>query len=237
MNKFLSFLKTVTPLIGILAALPVFSYVHKPFHPELFEFVAEEYGISVRARLQAFEDIIIKDQKADIFTDLRDVNDFFNQVQWISDSLHWGMKDYWQTPLETLVEFEGDCEDIAIAKYTALRVMGVPEKNLALVYTFINNEPHMVLAYYPDHHNDPYILDSYVKEIKLGSQRLDLVSVYEFNSTSVWLTDTHFIKKDAAKPEHIALVDEVKQRMMKNRELLKTHNNGEPTVPFSFDTL
>lgn len=224
-------------LFSLIIALPSYSYIHHKYHPELYEFVSQEYGYMVAQRLKAFENILIADENNDVVSDLKDVNDFFNQVTWVSDSLHWGQKEYWQTPMETLIEFKGDCEDIAIAKYTALRVMGVPEKNLALVYAFINKQPHMVLAYYPDHGADPIILDSYVKLLKPASERPDLVSVYEFNSTSVWLTDTHFLKKNTTHPHHLALVEDVKERITKSRELLKTHNGGEPTVPFSFDTL
>ena len=233
----INFKKLFLSLISLLMVSPSFSYVHKPYHDELYEFVTQEYGPEVSARLRSFEHLLTEDQEKDIFSDLKDVNNFFNQVSWMSDSLHWGEKDYWQTPMETLIEFKGDCEDIAIAKYTALRIMGIPEKNLALVYSFIEKQPHMVLAYYPDYESEPFILDSYDKELKKSSQRKDLISVYEFNSTSVWLTDTHFLKKSTAHPSHIALVDELKDRLLNNRNLLKTHNRGEPTVPFSFDVL
>lgn len=232
-----NFKKLFLSLISLVMVFPSFSYVHKPYNTELYEFVSEEYGLKVSARLRLFEQLIIEDEEKDIFSNLRDVNNFFNQVTWVSDSLHWGKKDYWQTPMETLIEFRGDCEDIAIAKYTALRIMGIPEKNLALVYSFIEKQPHMVLAYYPDYEAEPFILDSYNKELKKSTERKDIVSVYEFNSMSVWLTDTQFLKKSTAHPSHLALVDELKQRIENNRNLLRTHNKGEPTVPFSFDVL
>jgi len=168
---------------------------------------------------------------------INDVNDFFNQVQWVSDSLHWGQKDYWQTPLETLIEFKGDCEDIAIAKYTALRVMGVPDRKLSLVYSFTDGIPHMVLAYYESYDSNPYILDSFNKNLLRGDERKDIVPVYEFNSTTVWLTDKYFHKLGKGMPEHLALEDELKVRLEKNRHLLQSHNDGQPVIPFSIDTL
>src|SRR4051794_40383157 len=39
------------------------------------------------------------------------VNDFFNRLNFVDDIDHWGMEDYWATPLETLRTNGGDCED------------------------------------------------------------------------------------------------------------------------------
>lgn len=50
-----------------------------------------------------------------------------------SDAAVWGVGDYWATPAEMARKGAGDCEDFAIAKYWALRSLGVPDDKLQLV--------------------------------------------------------------------------------------------------------
>jgi len=213
------------------------AFIHTPWTEDLYQYLGKTYDADVEKRARYLQKIILTDESVTEQQMITDVNNFFNQVQWVSDSLHWGVKDYWQTPLETLIEFKGDCEDIAIAKYTSLRVMGVPDRKLSLVYSYTNGLPHMVLAYYESFDSNPYILDSFNKNILRGDERSDIVSIYEFNSTTVWLTDKHFNKLGKGRPEHLALEDELKLRLVNNRHLLQSHNNGLPVVPFSTDTL
>ena len=81
---------------------------------------------------------------------LEKVNRFFNQVNFVSDAIHWQKKDYWATPIEFLASDGGDCEDFALAKYFTLKMLGVPEKKLNLTYVkaWKLNQSHMVLTYY-----------------------------------------------------------------------------------------
>lgn len=50
-----------------------------------------------------------------------------------SDDAVWGTSDYWATPIEMARKGAGDCEDFAIAKYWALRNLGMPDDKLQLV--------------------------------------------------------------------------------------------------------
>lgn len=50
-----------------------------------------------------------------------------------SDAAIWGTSDYWATPSEMARKGAGDCEDFALAKYWALRSLGVPDEKLQLV--------------------------------------------------------------------------------------------------------
>jgi predicted transglutaminase-like cysteine proteinase len=50
-----------------------------------------------------------------------------------SDQAVWGVGDYWATPVEMARKGAGDCEDFAIAKYWALRSLGIPDDKLQLV--------------------------------------------------------------------------------------------------------
>ena len=116
-------------------------------------------------------------------------NTFFNQVPYLSDSKHWGMEDYWATPVEMLGSFGGDCEDYSVGKYLTLKDLGVPIEKLRITYVraLRLNESHMVLAYYPQPDADPLILDNLVADIKPASQRPDLEPVYSFNDDDLWL--------------------------------------------------
>ena len=68
----------------------------------------------------------------------RDVLDRVNRavngaMAYKSDASVWGVGDYWATPAEMARKGAGDCEDFAIAKYWALRSLGVPDEKLQLV--------------------------------------------------------------------------------------------------------
>jgi len=55
-----------------------------------------------------------------------------------------------------------DCEDFSIAKYFALKELGVPIQRLRITYVKAVrlNQAHMVLAYYPEPDAVPLILDN-----------------------------------------------------------------------------
>jgi len=122
---------------------------------------------------------------------LKRTNDFYNQVPYFTDLEHWGVDDYWATPVELVASFGGDCEDYAIAKYMTLKDLGVPVERLRIAYVraIKIGETHMVLAYYPTPDSDPWILDNLIPEIKHGSERTDLIPVYSFNDDDLWLAN------------------------------------------------
>ena len=51
----------------------------------------------------------------------------------VSDWEQYGLADFWASPLQTLANAAGDCEDYAIVKYAALRELGIPSEDLRLV--------------------------------------------------------------------------------------------------------
>lgn len=111
------------------------------------------------------------------------VNHYFNRVRFVSDIEHWGVDDYWATPAELIASDGGDCEDYAIAKYFALKELGIPIARLRITYvrSSLVKVAHMVLAYYPTPQADPLILDNLDIQVRPASQRPDLVAVYGFN--------------------------------------------------------
>jgi predicted transglutaminase-like cysteine proteinase len=124
---------------------------------------------------------------------LNKVNAFFNRrVLYKSDMEVYKVEDYWATPLEFMGNGAGDCEDFAIAKYMTLRILGVPNERLRLIYVRYqtgNTAPiaHMVLGYYAQPTDEPVILDNMVSSVRPASMRPDLSPVYSFNSDGLWV--------------------------------------------------
>lgn len=121
---------------------------------------------------------------------LKLVNDFVAETPFYCDPVQWCLEDYWAKPLEFLANDGGDCEDFAIAKYYALRAIGVPDDKLRIVYAGYRaggfSGAHMVLAYYPTPDGDPLILDNINPNILPGSARADLTPVFSFNTQGLW---------------------------------------------------
>lgn len=114
------------------------------------------------------------------------VNKLMNRVKYITDSNNWGKTDYWATPVEFLKR-GGDCEDFAIAKYTALRMLGVPEERLrvAIVQDTYKGIPHAVLIAYTD--EGPMLLDNQIKEAIHTDTTRRYKPIYSINRHAWWL--------------------------------------------------
>lgn len=116
---------------------------------------------------------------------LRFINDLFNRIPQVEDIVQWGITDYWASPAEFVAGNGGDCEDFVIAKYFALREIGIPAETMRLTYVKSYQagkiENHMVLAYYPTAAAEPWIMDNIQPQMQLASKRPDLMPIYEFN--------------------------------------------------------
>lgn len=84
---------------------------------------------------------------------IRLVNGFFNQWRPVSDEAAFATPEYWATPKEFKANRGGDCEDYAIAKYFALRFLGLDAEPMRIVIVKDNTrsskaklELHAVLA-------------------------------------------------------------------------------------------
>jgi predicted transglutaminase-like cysteine proteinase len=155
----------------------------------LLSWMEERYGSDARARVEALQQLVGTAPQLDEPAKLQRVNGFFNRVNYDSDYALWDQKDYWATPFEVLGINSADCEDYAISKYFTLISMGVEEDRLRITYvkSLELNEAHMVLAYYPTADAEPLILDNLMDAIKPAGERTDLVPVYSFNGTDLWL--------------------------------------------------
>ena len=146
------------------------------------------YGMAARGRLLDWEQVMVEYSAAPSSDKQAITNAFFNEIRWVSDQEHWGRRDYWATPMQMLGTNGGDCEDYSIAKYFTLTELAIPTDKLLITYVRAPRlkQTHMVLAFYPTPDADPLILDNLTGEIRLGSQRPDLIPVYSFNGDGLW---------------------------------------------------
>jgi len=156
---------------------------------ELLQAVESQYGDSAKRRLVSWQALIRDDSSATDIEKLHKVNQFFNQVQFIADTIHWGKSDYWATPVEFLSTGGGDCEDFSLAKYFTLKALGVAEGKLNMTYVkaLQLNQAHMVVTYYATPDAVPLVLDNLVADIQQATNRKDLLPVYSFNGLGLWL--------------------------------------------------
>ena len=155
---------------------------------------AQKIGPGAVAGVRALQPVLAAALGLDDVGKLVAVNDFFNRrIVFREDIDVWGEPDYWASPLETLNQGQGDCEDYAIAKYFGLLALGMPTTRLRLVYVRAElggpggtQMPHMVLAYYAAPNAEPMILDNLIGELRTASRRPDLTPVFSFNSDGLW---------------------------------------------------
>jgi len=114
------------------------------------------------------------------------VNTMMNAKRYITDNRNYGKNDYWATPVE-FMQRGGDCEDFAIAKYTALRALGVPENRLriAIVQDLQKNIPHAILIVYTD--GGPMILDNQIKTAISATRVSHYKPIFSINQDAWWL--------------------------------------------------
>ncbi|WP_345984442.1 transglutaminase-like cysteine peptidase [Sulfurimonas sp. HSL-1656] len=157
--------------------------------PALAASKAKKEDYFAKKRFEAMDKMLRDLRNKSEMEKLEGVNDFFNRVRFVSDLENWGVEDYWARPSEFLTRDRGDCEDYVIAKYFALKRLGVPEQKLYFTYVkaIRFNQAHMVLTYYENPRAVPLVLDNLNYRIFPATKRKDLVYVYSFNAESLFL--------------------------------------------------
>ena len=117
---------------------------------------------------------------------LKAVNNFFNQWPYKTDIANWGLEDYWATPKEFFKK-SGDCEDYAIAKYYALRDLGVPAHKMRVVAVMetIRGIGHAVLVVFVD--DKAYVLDSLSNLLLQHSRLTNYEPKFSVNEEFRWV--------------------------------------------------
>lgn len=184
--------KTLVLTLLLAGLLPV----SLPLLAELFiseallQKIEKRFDSAARQRVENWQALMRESTDLPEKEKLAVVNDFFNSnVLFVDDIVLWGKEDYWATPIEMLSIGGGDCEDYSIAKYFTLKQLGVDEDKLRITYVKAVNldQAHMVLTYFETKRSVPLVLDNLINEIKPASRRQDLIPVYSFNGTGLWL--------------------------------------------------
>ena len=204
----------------LFIATTVMTAVNFTLDRELLQKVEKKFGKEAYNRLTAWEDLIRLEKSKTDRERLDKVNNFFNsKVRYSSDMDVWGVEDYWATPIEFLCKGAGDCEDFAIAKYFSLIAMGVSEEKLKITYckALQFNIHHMVLTYYSDPEAEPLVLDNLVDSISVSSKRTDLMPIFGFNGSGLWMAKQRGQGKMAGSSSRIKLWQELLQKMSENK--------------------
>jgi predicted transglutaminase-like cysteine proteinase len=113
------------------------------------------------------------------------VNAFFNQWPYLSDALVWGVEDYWPTACE-FIRRSGDCTGFAIAKYYALRHLGLPAERLRLaaLSNVMTGKGHAALVVYLD--GEALVLDTVTSEALPHTRLTHYRPLYTVNEEHMW---------------------------------------------------
>ncbi|WP_064606543.1 transglutaminase-like cysteine peptidase [Photobacterium sp. J15] len=176
--------------------------------------VRHYYGDRAGQRMQAWREVIRSQHGKDEKSKLEAINHFFNQLRFVDDIKLWGKEDYWATPLEFIGAAAGDCEDFSIAKYFSLRELGIDDSKLRLVYVkaLELNQFHMVVAYYSSPSAVPVLLDNLDSDIKPATKRKDLLPIYSFNGSKLWLMKQKGQGQLAGQASRLSVWNDLRQR-------------------------
>jgi len=202
-------------LLVLLVAFKVSAQVD--ISSELLTKIKNQYGQEAVTRVEQWQVLMLKVKNLPEQKKLIQVNDFFNQhIKFIDDIKLWNVKDYWATPLELLTKGAGDCEDYSIAKYFTLKEVGVSEEKMRITYVkaLKLNQAHMVLTYFSTARAVPIVLDNLIADIKPATQRTDLLPVYSFNGSGLWLAKSRGRGKKVGESEKLNMWADLKERML-----------------------
>ena len=188
-------IRLMTAIVLIVLSLSSIYALSDDFE-RLSTLASQRYGQEAYKTVIELQRLTQRLQSASDLEKLTQINDFFNQkIQFVDDIEVWGISDYWATPLESIGQQAGDCEDFAIAKYVFLKKLNIDNNRLKLTYVRaqIQNgdtrafRAHMVLSYYQTPQSEPLILDNLTPEILPASSRKDLSPIFSFNDTGLWV--------------------------------------------------
>lgn len=188
---------------------------------ELLARIEKKYGVSGKTSVSEWNQLLHTQDVMSLpeATKLKKINDFFNQrTNFVDDLVLWHVADYWATPVEFLAQSAGDCEDYAIAKYFSLKALGVPEEKIRITYVkaLDYNQAHMVLTYFETPRAVPVVLDNINPQIKPATERKDLLPVYSFNGSGLWIAKARGDGQRVGGAERLSLWTDLTQRMMKS---------------------
>lgn len=144
-------LKHLTSLFFLFGATASFAAPPAPLNntPEsIVSLVKDNYEGFAHNRAEHWLEVITGLSDATEIVKVKAMQKHFNQYPYVDDAVHWGKTDYWASLPELIGVKGGDCEDVAIAKYHSLRLLGVPHDNMRLLVVAQKDKKssHMVLV-------------------------------------------------------------------------------------------
>lgn len=117
---------------------------------------------------------------------IKQVNKYANEKEYILDMENYGMADYWATPKEFLIN-SGDCEDYAIIKMLSMKWLGYDVNSMRVVVVQDTNlrVAHAIMAIENNH--DILILDNQIEEVISHADIFHYVPVYSVNEGHWWM--------------------------------------------------
>ena len=121
-----------------------------------------------------------------VIQQIKQVNKYANEKEYVLDMENYGLADYWATPKEFLVN-SGDCEDYAIIKMLSMKWLGYNANAMRVVVVQDTNQriAHAVLAI--ENNNDILILDNQIEEVMSHVGIFHYVPIYSVNESHWWM--------------------------------------------------
>jgi len=121
-----------------------------------------------------------------LMSQIKLVNKYANQKEYILDIKNYAVADYWATAKEFLVN-SGDCEDYAIIKMLSMKWLGYDVNSMRVVVVQDTNlrVAHAVMAIKIN--NDIFILDNQIEEVISHTDIFHYVPVYSINEDNWWM--------------------------------------------------
>ncbi len=131
---FLFVVVSIPPAVGAPAFAPGYTAIPAGFEAQpQWKRIMASAATRTAAAAAPWQDLVTGLEGDHPLRQLDAVNRYFNRIPYGDDADVYGVKDHWATPEEFMRRNVGDCEDYAIAKYTALRAMGWRADSLFVV--------------------------------------------------------------------------------------------------------
>ncbi len=147
---------------------------------------AEDCRVAAQCDVQLWFDILAGLRSEELREQVEAVNRYVNEAPYVPDDVNYHRLDYWATPWE-LFRRGGDCEDYALAKFFALRALGLSgaKMRLMIVQDLELGRPHAVLAVNVD--GEILVLDNQTAAIIPARDLNRYASIYSVNEHYWWL--------------------------------------------------
>jgi predicted transglutaminase-like cysteine proteinase len=139
-----------------------------------------------RCHMREWQSFLRSISHLDADAQIRMVNGYANNKEYVLDIENYGINDYWASPKQFLLN-NGDCEDYAIIKMMSLKQLGFDQSKMRVVVVQDTNQrvAHAVMSI--DRSNDILILDNQIQEVISHRDIFHYVPVYSVNESSWWM--------------------------------------------------